>query len=1015
MASLWLMPRVHGVYAGLAAGLDFGALTTVRFVIAMLVLLPPTILMGATLPVLIATVARRGIRWEVGATRLYATNTFGAVVGAGATGLALVPHLGARLSVVIAAATSAFAGLLVFAVWRGEGEERPEDEGPTPEEDAPSSVSKRRVRAVALLVAGAGFASLAGEVLWTRVLRMVVQGTTQAFAAMLVNFLTGIAIGSVVANRLARRHDARWLFGGTQLLLAALSFWTMWLGSQMPRLLVVLQGEARVIPHEWWVILVVSVVLLAPMAIVLGTSVPLAWRLVGGSPEEAARHGGTILAFNTIGGLVGSLAAGFLLIPALGIEASVVTLATVHAVLAATVFGAATRERSFAIRLGAIAGPLMLLALFFRLGPSLHVPYLLDAWSDPVRATVAGPAGEWRSGLRFLEEGRNTTVTVVERGQMLRLFNDGRPESGFGTGEPGFGQELVTLGALPSVYGSSPERAMVIGLGAGHSAAVVLGGEYERVDVVELESAIVRAARYLYEAVDKPFPLDDERARLVVDDARAQLVLAEPGSLDAVVSQPSHPWLAGSSALYTEEFFEEVEAALADEGVFSLWTNLFRIRPRQLRMIVATLLEVFPHVHAYVVESSSMLFAASKAPLAVDQGYGRALQLEGLEPFVDPFGLGALPAFASRIELDTAGARAFAADAPIIVDDRPTLEFELARLPENAAVSPADLDWLFHDIGWLAAETLATVPPDERLELLLTRIAWTENQRKQLARLERSLPAYELPAAEHAIVEGALAEAMGDVGGALRAYERGLPDPTAQRRLARLLGEERLFGRLVGLLELDGGGEAVLGPILQAALASRDREVARRVLEHPQASSIAAPLREVVRAWLTSCEAMREQLAASPVPDEHVALVALECASPGGDPAAIRASAERLQHLRRVRAAADARAGVAAASGNVGKALRHFRRALRANPAQATAAAGLARLLSRTGRREEAREVLRSARVATQGLPSATALLTDTAVQLQLWMPPETDGGSGGASATSLRPVADDEEPSPHE
>src|SRR5690606_37453687 len=129
---------------------------------------------------------------------------------------------------------------------------------------------------------------------------------------------------------------------------------------------------------------------------------------------------------------------------------------------------------------------------------------------------------------------------------------------------PGFGREVALLGAIPATLAERTERAMVIGLGGGHTVTTLLGGAFEKITVVELEEAVVEAARRMHqERNDKakrtvPFPLEDPRVRLVVDDARARLKLAAEDTLDAVVSQPSHPWLAGSSALYTREFFEEV-------------------------------------------------------------------------------------------------------------------------------------------------------------------------------------------------------------------------------------------------------------------------------------------------------------------------------------------------------------------------------------------------------------------------------------------------------------------------
>ena len=172
-------------------------------------------------------------------------------------------------------------------------------EGPENSE-SPATVDEGRPSALPLatgLAFIAGLASLASEVLWTRVLRMVVQGTTQAFAAMLVNFLLGIALGSLLADRLVRRGgDPRRLFGITQLLLLLLTGVAMMVAPQLPRLLAMAQDGASLVPHEAGPILLLAALLLFPLALVLGTSVPLAWRIAGGDAAQAAHHSGRVLA-----------------------------------------------------------------------------------------------------------------------------------------------------------------------------------------------------------------------------------------------------------------------------------------------------------------------------------------------------------------------------------------------------------------------------------------------------------------------------------------------------------------------------------------------------------------------------------------------------------------------------------------------------------------------------------------------------------------------------------------------
>lgn len=1008
LLSLLLIPRVHDLYAAIGGGAGFGLLTVVRFLIALLILLPPTLLMGATLPVLIAAVARRGVDWSSSATWLYATNTLGAVLGAGVTGLYLVPTYGAKFSIVVAAGASFTAAAVVYLLWRQGDVSRPSAAEEAPE-DSPEATSvaagglSSNVRLAMIVAFVAGVASLASEVLWTRVLRLVVQGTTQAFAAMLVNFLVGIALGSLIAERLMRRpdRDPAKLFAITQLLLAVLTVVAIFVGSQLPRLSVLVQGSTEVVPHEAWVILVLSSFLLLPLALVLGTSVPLAWRIAGGGADEAADHSGRVLAANTLGGLLGSLCAGFVLIPGYAalledtspselrvsaLELSLMTVMFIH-LLAATI-GLRARARSLVSKVTALTGPLALGVGLVAVGPSLNLPFLLDAWYDPTAAVISGPEDHWRDYVVFLREGRNTTVTVLDRDQTLRLFNDGRPESGFGADQPGFGEELVVLGSLPTVFAEERERAMAIGLGAGHTTAVLLGGPWREVHVVELEGAVVDAARFLYETRQRPFPLDDERARLIVDDARAQLVLADEDSYDAVVSQPSHPWLAGSSALYTKEFFQEVDRALTDGGVLSLWTNLFRIDLAHLRSIVATLLEVFDHVRAFVVEDSSFILVAGHGPLPLGEEAARRLSFEGLRPFLRPFALDDLVDYAAGMELDTEGARAFAAGGEIIVDDRPSLEFDLARIPHMQDLSRRDVDVALETIPWITPESFATIPEELRTDVLINRVEYVALRRRAMLRVRAALPNLEMPEADRHLVEGVIAEYLGDVGGALAHYDAASGDDRAAYRADQLRSAERLHRSLLASLDRPRSRPTSLRPFLVAALELTDRERARQViaLHGEVANGADDALVRFTQAWVDgSCETARAVTAeAPPVLDElPVALEAARCAFAAGDREAGLDFMRAYHRAARADAARNARDGQEARNaGNNGLAMRYFYRALAAYPAHATSAASLARMLHHLDRTDEAAEVLRRAYRAARGLPAAESALRGAADEI---------------------------------
>ncbi len=1008
LASLWLIPRVHGLYAAIGADAGGSALTFVRFALALALLLPPTILMGATLPVLVALIAPHRESWSTSATWLYATNTVGAMVGAGLTGLYLVPQLGTHVAIVIAALGSLAGAALVGVVWWGEQLREDAAEGRAPREgkkrsrapeseaarasDADERAAEARLPRVMLLAAMAGVAALASEVLWTRVLRMILVGTTQAFSAMLVNYLAGIALGSALAAVLLRRgYRSELLLGGSQVLLGVLTVVAMWVTPQLPRLLVLIHGRTDMVPHELSVILSISALLLFPLALVLGTSIPLCWRLAGSSARQAPRHSGRILAANTLGGLLGSLLAGFGAVPLWGVEGSLMGVMFLHLVIGGVAFSMAAGA-NIVRRAVAVAAPLALGLVLLSRGPTLHLAFLLGARNDVTRALIEGPGDSWWQNVRFLEEGRNTTVTVTEVGNKLLLHNDGRQESHLLPVEPGFGAEFAALGGLPSLYAEPRQRALVIGLGAGHCATMLLAGPWEQVVVVELEEAVVRAARFMHQAYERPFPVDDPRVELVIDDARAQLVLAGEGSFDAVVSQPSHPWLAGSSALYTQEFFLEVRRALRDTGVFSLWVNLFRTESRHIASILATLSSVFPHVNAYLVTKSSLVMVASASPLEIGErarlrfdeelDMGRFLA----RTRIDTFGR-----FVASRELDAEGARRMLGTAPLILDDRPTLEFELARLASAEGVSFHDLDQLWADVPWLSPEAVAALPPGKRLDVLLDRLVRVQLRPVALERMKPLLAELDVSDAERAIFGGAIAAFRGDVDGALASFD-SVAAPRAATMADQLRLQERRFRELV-----EHATKRKVVPddpqaLVSAALAIATDEVVGAVMPVAEASPGKRTSRSLPVLAAFSEGGCQAVLAIDPVrlaetDDEQALYLAERCAlqrSAHGQ--AFFFSGHRTR-VRSAQAIAAAEAGVEhLQTGNQALAVRRLRQALALDPGHGLAAATLASVLVGLGEPKEAQRVLLEAHAATRGLPSASHVL-GAAAQLGLELP----------------------------
>ncbi|MBK6810473.1 MAG: fused MFS/spermidine synthase [Sandaracinaceae bacterium] len=1014
--SLWALPELHRVYALVGAGQSFGLLTLIRFLLCLPVLLPPTIAMGATLPILVRATSEWGteratanasakLGWGSEATWLYATNTLGAVFGAGASGFYLLPELGARLSLVAAALASLVAAAIVMIARRAHARWTPGHVNLDPfalehatSELAPDDGSlafslPTRAFVAATLAGGAGLASLASEVLWTRVLRTIVQGTTQAFAAMLVNYLLGIGVGALLADRLVRggRSPLR-VFGLCQLALALLTGFAIAAVPQLPRLIVMLHGAPVTIPHEVSVLMIVSSLLLLPLALVLGTSIPLAWQMVRDDSAHAAGHAGRVLAFNTLGGLLGSLLAGFVLVPAIGVERALYLVIGLHALLASLALalsGTRLPRRVF----GALV-PVLAVLCIVALRPSLQLAWLLDAWHDGNATAVSGPErgepcqngtcdgeavcieGHCNDTVRFMREGRNTTVTLLTRdGSSYRLFNDGRPESGFSPGNPGFGSELALLGALPSLLAATPERAMAIGFGGGHTTTMLLAGPFQRVDVVELEEAVIDAARIMHANFDKPFPLDDERVHPTFDDARAQLLLAPAGTYDAVVSQPSHPWLAGSSALYTEEFFREVQHSLRPGGVLVQWVNLFRMDIPSLRSVVATLLAVFDHVHCYVAEDSSFIMVAGDAPLAF--GQTTIDRLDANRPLQDTLSaveLGTLVELVSVVELDTAGSRRFADGAPVIHDDRPTLEFALARLEFYSELDELALDQALVGIPWLSRSSIDALPRTLLPDAFLFRAEHVRNRRRSLTRAEQSLADATLHASDQLMVQGTLAELRGDLRSALRGYAAS-QNRDAVDRLDYLRHVEGMDRDLLRHAQRRQVAPYNASHALAACLGVGEPALCDGALRAAQLlrSTDDDALESAARAFTEGgCPALLLAVGADEeaLEEPDAAFRALECAVTQGAPAQRVSELAEAWTAGRIRVAAYERklAEEANEGLNLGLAMRHYVHTLRYDPRDGEAAAALARLLVQAGDTDRARGFLQRTFDATRSL-----------------------------------------------
>jgi spermidine synthase len=662
---------VTGAYVRAVAGVESRVLlTTVRFLCSAAVLLLPTILMGATLPLALqSSVAQApgiGSRLSV----LYGVNTAGAIAGCLLAGFLLIGGLGISTTFRIAAGINLLIG--AGALWTARrfaaGQLRSTD-GATAEAGGPSASAvsgdsgARRLVFIAFVLSG--LASLALEVVWFRTLVLYYAATTYAFTAMLATVLTGIAAGSLISTPLLRRRvPSLWWLGALHAAagVAALA------GARLHGAVYDPGAAATGLARG-------AAIAIIPCALCAGLAFPVGVRLWTGPGPAAGRRLGTLYAGNVAGAFVGSVLAGFVLLAQFGSARSLVMMAGVS--LGAGLLVLLGDLRRAPRTSGGIA--VAAVALFVALA---------DETPDPF---TTGLTRRYPSaGHVFMrDEGVQTTVSVHMREMGGRqLYLDGLHQASDG-------RDVVMLhrqiGHMPVILHPEPARALVIGLGGGATAGAVSLHPKLDVDIVELGSGVVKGAAWFSHINENV--LSRPNVRLHVDDARNHLLLGR-GKYDVITADVIQPTHAGAGMLYSREYFTLARRALTDTGVMVQWIGL---RSRlHYELIARTFLHVFPETTVWV---NGSLLIGSIQPLRIDAAQlAKRFASPGVRQSLAAAGFGDPKAVLAHYVAGPDALRRFVGDGPILTDDRPLLEYFLS-LPDDHR--PLDLSTL----------TTANVPP----------------------------------------------------------------------------------------------------------------------------------------------------------------------------------------------------------------------------------------------------------------------------------------------------------------
>jgi spermidine synthase len=685
----WVFPHVFGAPT---------ALTTVRILIVAAILLVPTTLMGATLPILTQLLApSRNI--GLGVSRLYAVNTLGAALGAFFSAYAAIPTLGLNGTIYAGAAVNILLGLVVLKL--------PWDE-PGHHLDSRSTPALKSARTAALVVsAAAGFIGMMLENSWSHALVMVFGTSVYAFATMLTSYLVGIGLGSLAAGRFADR--VRVPAATLALVMAALGLsvlGTTPVIGRLPSWFVSVFSDmhsswAKVISLEFGVCFLI---MLLP-TFFSGASFPIITRLAA-QQGSTGRAVSDAYSTNTLGCIIGSLATGFLFIPSLGSERTLLLAGAIALFGAGGLLLSLSVPRRPALPVGlavvGLAGFILLPGwdtLVMNSGVYVYSRYMAGS-------SIKDKMAEYK--LLYYREGATATVAVLESRRGHRILRVNGKTDGSSEGD---NYTQMLLGYLPSLYARHQENALVIGLGTGVSSSCVLDLPFKSVETAEISPEVIEAAHYFSELNNAVF--SDPRSTLRVLDARTWL-MAMPRSYDIITSEPSNPWQTGNANLFTVDFFRLAARRLAPGGVFTQWLPFYHMNPNHFRLILKSFRTVFPHVNVWLAATDTIIIG-SMDPLVIDPNrLKETLARSAVRSKFASLGIDSSASLLSFFYLDEQATEAFTANTNgLNLDSRPVVEFDAPKY----LLGPARPDILFAilDHSYAAKLPLAG-PPDPSLD-----------------------------------------------------------------------------------------------------------------------------------------------------------------------------------------------------------------------------------------------------------------------------------------------------------
>ncbi|QPJ66830.1 MAG: tetratricopeptide repeat protein [Candidatus Nitrohelix vancouverensis] len=718
----------------LSYGDNHAVASLLRFLVCGVILLIPTSLMGATLPVLGKFVSNDPafIGRDVGS--LYSANTFGAVIGAFVSGIVLIRLFGVQASIGIAAFFNLFIAWVVWFLFLRQASVNESGVGGSDSDvkTPPTSWTSEQWQ-VLMVFFVSGACAMIYQLAWNRIFSLLLGSSIYAFSLILTTFILGLALGAVVFSRWVNRfQDLPKVFAvmqaviGLSALLALpffgdIPFLNRWVYQNLNYDFILIQG---------FMFLVIFSLLFIP-TFFMGGQFPVVVKILIERLSNLGENVGRVYASNTIGSIAGSFVAGFVLIPIVGIQNSILTAIMLNLTLAVILLWKSPSVSSFA---KIYIAPILLLAC---LAVGKNVP----AWDKavissgsfmPYRIEDLSEAEQKKNKILFYKEGMHTTVTVelsVSGNVFLRV--NGKTDASLALDM----RTQLLSGYLPMVLHENPQSALVVGQGSGITLGAVEQFPVKEIDLVEISSAVIEGSRFF-----DPFnhqALDDPRVNLIVEDGRNHIALTDK-KYDVIISEPSNPWISGVGALFTKDFFELAQSRLAEKGILCIWVHT-NMSPDGFRSIVKSFSEIFPVATMWEsIVGDDYLLIGSNTPYAMNYETVEGL-IHGESTRKDLNGVGIFDVsdLMSLMTMGREGLLKFSEGAMIHTDDNSLLEFSAPQYiyKDERSRIVSDLTPFFSIDPKLVRFT-HTLPEEQ--DRILQHISGLKRSESQMAEIKRN-------------------------------------------------------------------------------------------------------------------------------------------------------------------------------------------------------------------------------------------------------------------------------------